>query len=61
MREQSDAVPDTLIAMVQARLEKLDPEVRRVLRAASVFGTDFWKGGREGALGRQPRRRRPLG
>jgi hypothetical protein len=44
-RAGSEVVPDTLIAMVQARLEKLDPDVRRVLRAASVFGRDFWKGG----------------
>lgn len=32
-------LPATLIAMVQARIERLDPEERRVLRAASVFGT----------------------
>jgi tetratricopeptide (TPR) repeat protein len=31
--------------MVQARLERLDPEARRVLRAASVFGQRFWRGG----------------
>jgi tetratricopeptide (TPR) repeat protein len=31
--------------MVQARLEGLDVEPRRVLRAASVFGDAFWPGG----------------
>jgi serine/threonine protein kinase len=40
-----EKVPETLLAMVQARLEKLDPTVRRVLRAASVYGRTFWRGG----------------
>jgi tetratricopeptide (TPR) repeat protein len=31
--------------MVQARLDALDPEGRRLLRAASVFGQVFWRGG----------------
>ncbi|HZF52634.1 MAG TPA: protein kinase [Polyangiaceae bacterium] len=35
------ALPDRVLAMVQARLEGLDPEARRVLRAASVFGREF--------------------
>jgi hypothetical protein len=60
-REQKDAVPDTLIAMVQWRLEKLDPEARRVLRAASVFGGDFWKGGVKSLLGGNPDLDVPLG
>jgi hypothetical protein len=59
-RAHSDALPDTLIAMVQARLEKLDPEVRRVLRAASVFGRDFWKGGVKALLGGNPNIDAPL-
>jgi predicted ATPase len=37
--------------MVQARLEKLDPVVRRVLRAASVYGKTFWRGGVMALLG----------
>ena len=37
--------------MVQARLEKLDPSARRVLRAASLFGTTFWRGGVEELIG----------
>ncbi len=40
-----DELPPTVLAMVQSRLEGLDPEARRVLRAASVFGERFWKGG----------------
>ncbi|MFO0759364.1 MAG: protein kinase [Byssovorax sp.] len=35
------ALPDTVLAMVQERLERIDPETRRVLRAASVFGLGF--------------------
>jgi eukaryotic-like serine/threonine-protein kinase len=38
-------LPETILSMVQARLEALDPEARRVLRAASVFGRTFWRGG----------------
>jgi tetratricopeptide (TPR) repeat protein len=37
--------PDTVLAMAQRRLEGLDPEARQVLRAASIFGPRFWKGG----------------
>jgi eukaryotic-like serine/threonine-protein kinase len=40
-----DRLPETVVAMAQARLEALDPEARHVLRAASVFGTVFWRGG----------------
>ncbi len=46
-----DSVPDTVVAMVQARLERLDPDARRVLRAASVFGQVFWRGGVAALLG----------
>jgi eukaryotic-like serine/threonine-protein kinase len=38
------AVPETVLAMVQVRLERLDAESRRVLRAASVLGEVFWRG-----------------
>ena len=34
--------PDTVMAMVQSRIEKLPPDARRVLRAASVFGERCW-------------------
>ncbi len=44
-------LPETVLAMVQARLERLDPEARRVLRAASVFGQVFWRGGVAALLG----------
>jgi eukaryotic-like serine/threonine-protein kinase len=37
--------PETVLAMVQARLDKLPAESRRILRAAAVFGETFWLGG----------------
>jgi tetratricopeptide (TPR) repeat protein len=36
---------------VQTRLERLDPDARRVARAASVFGEVFWAGGVAAVLG----------
>ncbi len=44
-------LPDTVLAMVDARIEALDPEHRRVLRAASVFGEVFWRAGLAELLG----------
>ena len=48
---RSDAMPDTVIAMLQARLQRLEPELRRVLRAASVYGATFWRAGLMALLG----------
>jgi eukaryotic-like serine/threonine-protein kinase len=44
-------LPETVLAMVEARLERLEPEGRRLLRAASVFGQVFWRGGVAALLG----------
>ncbi len=44
-------VPETVLGMVEARLAALDPEARRVLRAASVFGRTFWAGAVTSLLG----------
>jgi tetratricopeptide (TPR) repeat protein len=41
---RGDELPGTVLAMVQARLEGMELEARRVLRAASVFGQVFWDG-----------------
>jgi len=41
-----------VLAMLQARLSRLDPGARRVLRAASVFGVTFWRGGVDALVGR---------
>jgi tetratricopeptide (TPR) repeat protein len=39
------ALPETVLAMVEARLTRLTLEARRVLRAASVFGEVCWETG----------------
>ncbi|EYF02145.1 serine/threonine-protein kinase [Chondromyces apiculatus] len=44
-------LPATVLAMVQARLAELPSEARRVMRAASLFGQVFWKGGVRALLG----------
>jgi eukaryotic-like serine/threonine-protein kinase len=46
-----EALPDSVLGMVQARLDVLGAETKRVLRAASVFGTTFWRGGVASLLG----------
>jgi tetratricopeptide (TPR) repeat protein len=40
-----DALPETVLAVVQSRLERLEGDARHILRAASVFGERFWRGG----------------
>jgi eukaryotic-like serine/threonine-protein kinase len=47
-------LPETVLAMVQARLERLDPEARRILRAASIFGQRFRRGGVSALVGGAP-------
>jgi len=42
---RTEELPDTVLAMVQARIERLPPQSRRLLRGASVFGETFWRGG----------------
>jgi tetratricopeptide (TPR) repeat protein len=46
------ALPETILAMIEARLGSLEPEARRVLRAASVFGVRAWRGGIAALCGR---------
>jgi tetratricopeptide (TPR) repeat protein len=43
--------PATVLAMIEARLWRLEPEARRVLRVASLFGETFWRGGVRALLG----------
>lgn len=38
-------VPETVLAVLQARLSQLSPEARLALRSASVFGERFWLAG----------------
>jgi serine/threonine protein kinase len=47
--------PASVIAMAHARLERLDPRERLVLRAASVFGRTFWAGGVAGLVRNEKR------
>lgn len=44
-------LPDSVVGMIQSRLDALGPEAKRVLRAASVFGDTFWRGGVVALLG----------
>ncbi len=44
-------LPETVLAMAESRLDRLEPEARRVLRAASTFGTTLWSGGVASLLG----------
>jgi len=46
-----DQVPETVVALLEARLEALPTDARRVLRAASVLGRVFWRGALEELLG----------
>jgi tetratricopeptide (TPR) repeat protein len=51
------APPETVLAMLQARLQRLEPGPRQVLLAASLFGRAFWVNGLEVLLGNQVSRR----
>ena len=42
---EGDALPETVLALVQSRIERLEGDARRIVRAASVFGEVFWRGG----------------
>lgn len=45
-RARQDArTSETVVAMAQSRLSRLDPVTRQVLRAGSVFGSRFWRNG----------------
>jgi tetratricopeptide (TPR) repeat protein len=46
-----DELPETVLAMVQSRLEALEREPRKVLRAASIFGETFCRDGIEALVG----------
>lgn len=48
---KSEVQSETVLAMLQARLGRLDGNARRVVRAASVFGQTFWSGGVAAVLG----------
>ena len=41
----SDAIPDTVQTLVQARLDRLDPALKQAAQAATIFGQRFSLGG----------------
>ena len=43
---RSDDRPETILAMMQARIGWLDPSLRRIIRAAAIYGMTFWSGAR---------------
>ncbi|HEX2570458.1 MAG TPA: AAA family ATPase [Polyangia bacterium] len=49
--EGAEELPETVLAMLQARLLRLEDRARRMLTAASVFGDRFWRGGLVALLG----------
>jgi serine/threonine protein kinase/tetratricopeptide (TPR) repeat protein len=51
---KGDAQADTVVAMLQARIGRLEPGPRRALQAAAVFGQTFWRGGVATVLGVPP-------
>jgi hypothetical protein len=38
-------LPETVLAMMQRRVDEIAPDQRRILRAASIFGAAFWARG----------------
>ena len=48
---KGQALPETVLAMVETRLARLPSEARQVLRAASVFGEVCWESGVAALLG----------
>jgi hypothetical protein len=51
---RGEALPDTVLGMVEARIAALPPGSRRLLRAASVFGEVFTRNGVHHLLGGDP-------
>jgi hypothetical protein len=48
---KTDEIPQTVSAMLQARIGRLSARERKTLRAASVFGETFWEAGVGAMLG----------
>ncbi|HSK04545.1 MAG TPA: AAA family ATPase [Kofleriaceae bacterium] len=51
LESEDEALPETVLAMVETRLAQLPLPARRVLHAASVFGEACWEGGVVALLG----------
>ena len=50
-----ERLPETVLAMAQARLDALEPDARRTLRAGSVYGNSFSQGGVQALVGEAER------
>ncbi|HEX8436120.1 ATP-binding protein, partial [Archangium sp.] len=50
---RGEEAPETVLAVLQARLMRMEPGGRQVLLAASLFGRNFWAGGVKALLGGQ--------
>lgn len=55
VRSKDQALPETVVAMVQGMLEQIDPRARRALRAASIIGDTFSKTSLAALLGEDAR------
>jgi len=42
---KGERLPETVLAILQTRLTRLDAPTRRLLRAGAVFGATFWRDG----------------
>ncbi|HEX2689178.1 MAG TPA: hypothetical protein VHN14_21300, partial [Kofleriaceae bacterium] len=51
IENKGSEIPETVVAMLQTRIGRLGPSARQVLRAASIFGETFWRGGVKLLLG----------
>ncbi|HEX3480951.1 MAG TPA: protein kinase, partial [Kofleriaceae bacterium] len=51
IENKGSEVPETIVAILQTRIGRLSPSARQVLRAASIFGETFWRGGVQLLLG----------
>ena len=51
---RGEQLPDTVLTIMQSRVLQLEPGARRVVCAASVFGTSFWRSGLCALLGLAP-------
>lgn len=50
---RGDELPETVLAILHARLMRLQPEARLILRTASIFGETCWAGGVRRLLGQE--------
>jgi eukaryotic-like serine/threonine-protein kinase len=51
---KGERLPETVLAVLQTRLSRLDAATRRLLRAGAVFGATFWREGAAELCGLEP-------